>query len=85
MLILLSPHPCQRLLCLLFEAGYQIFISGHQFLLGFDLGDDGVLGGKRREGDCVLFQNLSAQVTLVPTSGFTYCSLVLISSLKDSE
>jgi hypothetical protein len=30
---------------LLLEAGDQFAVGGHQCLLGFDLGDDGLLGG----------------------------------------
>ena len=36
---------------LLLEAGDQFAVGGDQRLLGFDLGDDGLLGGEGREGD----------------------------------
>ena len=39
---------------LLLEAGDQFAVGGDQRLLGFDLGDDGLLRGEGWEGDCSL-------------------------------
>ncbi len=36
--------------CLLLEAGDQFAVGGDQRLLGFDLGDDGLLRGEGWEG-----------------------------------
>ena len=42
--LILPPDAGERGLDLLLEAGDQFAISGDQRLLGFDLGDDGLLG-----------------------------------------
>ena len=42
---LFPPYPRQRGLDLLLEARDQLAVGSHQGLLGFDLGDDVLLGG----------------------------------------
>ncbi len=41
----LAPDARKSGLDFLLEAGDQFAVSGHKRLLGFDLGDDGLLGG----------------------------------------
>ena len=40
------PHACQRGLDFLLEAGDQFVVAVDQHLLGFDFGDDGLVGGR---------------------------------------
>ena len=47
----LAPDAGEGGLDLLLEAGDQFAVGGDQRLLGFDLGDDGLLRGEGREGD----------------------------------
>ena len=44
-----SPHAGEGGLDLLLKAGDQFAVGGDQHLLGFDLGDDGLLRGEGRE------------------------------------
>ena len=46
-----APDAGEGGLDLLLEAGDQFAVGGDQRLLGFDLGDDGLLGGEGWEGD----------------------------------
>ena len=54
--LILAPDAGEGGLDLLLEAGDQFAVGGDQRLLGFDLGDDGLLGGKGREGKPQTFQ-----------------------------
>ena len=47
----LAPDAGEGGLDLLLEAGDQFAVGGDQHLLGFDLGDDGLLRGEGWEGD----------------------------------
>ena len=49
--LLFAPDAGEGGLDLLLEAGDQFAVGGDQRLLGFDLGDDGLLGGEGWEGD----------------------------------
>ena len=46
-----SPQTRARVAWILLEAGDQLVVGVDQRLLGFDLGDDGLLGGEGREVD----------------------------------
>jgi hypothetical protein len=48
-------------LYLLLEALDQLLIGGDQRLLGFDLSDDGLLGGEERESSLTVVMNRSSQ------------------------
>ena len=50
-LCLLAPDAGEGGLDLLLEAGDQFAVGGNQRLLGFDLGDDGLLRGEGWEGN----------------------------------
>ena len=63
----LPPNPCQRSLDLLLEAGDQLVVSGDQRLLGFDLGDYGLLGGEGWEGDFRLVEAPNRKLRLCGT------------------
>ena len=56
--LLFAPDAGEGGLDLLLEAGDQFAVGGDQRLLGFDLGDDGLLRGEGWEGNCDSFQNL---------------------------
>ena len=47
----MAPHPADCVLNLLFEAGDKLAIGVDESLLGFYLGDDGLLGLERRKRD----------------------------------
>lgn len=49
-----TPNPIDGGFDLGLEAGDQFAIGIDQRLLGFDFGNDGALGGERREGDSEL-------------------------------
>ena len=49
--LVLAPDAGEGGLDLLLEAGDQFAVGGDQRLLGFDLGDDGLLRGEGWEGD----------------------------------
>jgi hypothetical protein len=49
--LILAPHAGECGLDFLLEAGDQFAVGGDQRLLGFDLGDDGLLCGERWERD----------------------------------
>ena len=49
-----APDAGEGGLDLLLEAGDQFAVGGHQRLLGFDLGHDGLLRGEGWEGDSLL-------------------------------
>jgi len=49
--IFLAPNAGEGGLDLFLEASDQFAVGGDQHLLGFDLGDDDLLGGEGREGD----------------------------------
>ena len=61
-LLVLTPHPRQRGLDLVLEAGDQIPVSGDEDLLGFDLGDDLLLGGEGWEGDRQLVERFQSEM-----------------------
>lgn len=44
----------------LLEANDEFAVGGDEGLLGFDLGDDGLLRGERRKGHLYLLQSISA-------------------------
>ena len=46
------------------EAGDQFAVGGDQRLLGFDLGNDGLLGGEGWDGNLDGFQNLDVDIFL---------------------
>ena len=50
--VLLSPDAGEGGLDYLLEAGDRFTVGGAQRLLGFDLGDDGLLRGAGWEGNC---------------------------------
>ena len=49
--VILAPDAGESGPDLLLETGDQFTVAGDQRLFGFNLGDDGLLGGKWREGD----------------------------------
>ena len=49
-----APDAGEDSLNFLFEARDQLVVGGDEGLLCFDLGDDSLLGGDGREGDCTL-------------------------------
>ena len=51
---------------LFLEACNQFAVGGDQGLLGFDLGDDGLLRGEWRERDSQTVQTLRLRMSIVP-------------------
>ena len=53
-----TPNASERGLNFFLEARNQFAVGGDQCLLGFDFGDDGLLGGEGREGELNLAEIL---------------------------
>jgi hypothetical protein len=80
-----APNAGEGGLDFLLEAGDQFAVGGDQRLLGFDLGDDGLLGGEGWEGDLIFLQDLRTQVALVSASRFTDVPQVFVARLQNAK
>src|SRR3989344_5612536 len=66
---LFAPDASESGLDLLLEAGSQFAVGGDQRLLGFDLGDDGLLRGEGWEGDTEIAKRVQRHSLLCHTCG----------------